>query len=91
MKKTLGTILTGVAIVGMTAGAAVAGVAMIDNSVFPYFQFGCLVVGGLLIISLKAKYDKIYMSEAVGSFAMYAILVSLFTNPVIDGIKTLLS
>ena len=91
MKKTLGTIVTGLAIVGMTAGAAIAGSVLTDNSVFPYFQFGCLVLGGLIITSLKAKYSKIYMGEAIGSFTMYAVLVALFTNPVIDAVKTLLS
>ncbi|MEN6463985.1 MAG: hypothetical protein ABFD62_02265, partial [Syntrophaceae bacterium] len=54
---------------------------------FPYFQLGALVVGGLIIISLKQKYDKIYLGEAVGSFALYTIMVSLFTAPVVNMIK----
>jgi hypothetical protein len=47
------------------------------------------VVGGLIIISLKQKYDKIYLGEAVGSFALYTIMVSLFTAPVVNLIKSM--
>jgi hypothetical protein len=58
---------------------------------FPFFHLGCLIVGGLIIISLKQKYTKIYLSEAIGSFALYAVLVALFTAPVVDALKTLIS
>jgi hypothetical protein len=37
---------------------------------FPYFQLGCLIVGGLIIISLKHKYQKMYMGEVIGAFAL---------------------
>jgi hypothetical protein len=30
-----------------------------------------------------------YLSEAVGSFALYAVLVALFTAPVIEAVKGL--
>jgi hypothetical protein len=46
-------------------------------------------VGGLTIISLKHKYEKMYTNEAVGAFALYTVLVALFTNPVIDAIRGL--
>jgi len=55
---------------------------------FPFFQLGCLIMGGLITISLKHKYTKIYLSEAIGSFALYSIMVALFTNPVLDAIRT---
>ncbi len=42
-----------------------------------------------LILS-KQKYEKLYLSEAVGSFAMYAVMVALFTSPVADAIKNLM-
>jgi hypothetical protein len=42
-------------------------------------------------VSLKRKYDKLYLSEAIGSFALYTILVALFTAPVVDALKTLIS
>jgi membrane protein implicated in regulation of membrane protease activity len=58
---------------------------------FPFFHLGCLVIGGLTIISLKHRYPKMYLSEAVGSFAMYAVLVALFTAPVIEVVKGLVS
>jgi len=32
-----------------------------------------------------------YLSEAVGSFAMYAVLVALFTAPVIEMVKGMVS
>ena len=47
------------------------------------------MVGGLIIISLKQKYSRIYLAEAVGSFAMYALLVALFTAPVVEGLRGL--
>ena len=67
-----------------TAEYALAGVGA-----FPYFQLGCLIVGGLIIISLKNKYEKLYTSETVGAFALYTVLIALFTNPVIDTIKNM--
>jgi len=60
-------------------------------SSFPYFQFGCLIVGGLIIISLKHKYSAMYTGEAVGAFALYTVFVALFTSPVINTIKLIVS
>jgi hypothetical protein len=57
---------------------------------FPYFHLGALIVGGMIIVSLKQKYQKLYMSEAMGSFAMYAVLVALFTSPVAQVVKNLI-
>jgi len=39
----------------------------------------------------KHKYSRLYLSEAVGSFALYAVLVALFTAPVVNALKTLVS
>lgn len=61
------------------------------NTEFPFFHFGCLAIGGLIIVSLKRKHEKLFLSEAIGSFALYTILVALFTAPVVDAIKTLIS
>jgi len=47
-------------------------------------------VGGMTIVSLKQKYEKLYMSEAVGSFAMFAVMVALFTSPVAETVKNLI-
>jgi len=51
---------------------------------------GVVVIGGLCILSLKQRYERIYLTEAVGSFAMYAVLVALFTNPVAEVVKNLI-
>jgi hypothetical protein len=32
-----------------------------------------------------------YTNEAVGAFALYTILIALFTSPVIDAVKTIAS
>ena len=89
MKKKLGTMVAAVAVVLLTASFSFAEVALGGAGSFPYFQLGCLIVGGLIIISLKHKYEKMYAGETVGAFALYTVLIALFTNPVIEGIKHL--
>jgi hypothetical protein len=89
MKKTIGTLTVAAMVVLLTASFSFAEYALAGVGSFPYFQLGCLIVGGLIIISLKHKYEKMYPSETVGAFALYAVLVALFTNPVIDAIKTM--
>ena len=88
MKKTLGTMAAAVMVVLLTAGFSFAEVTLGGAGNFPYFQLGCLIVGGLIIISLKHKYERMYAGEVVGAFALYTVLIALFTNPVIDVIKT---
>jgi hypothetical protein len=76
----------------LTTGTfALAEYQMAGPGSFPYFQLGCLIVGGLTIISLKQKFQKLYVSEAAGAFALYAVLVALFTSPVAEAVKTLIS
>ena len=87
MKKTLGTMAAAAMVVLLTASFSFAEVALGGVGNFPYFQLGCLIVGGLIIISLKHKYEKMYAGEVVGAFALYTVLIALFTNPVIDVIK----
>ena len=91
MKKTLGTIITAAAIVLVTATFGFAEYAAAGAAGFPFFQLGCLIVGGLILVSLKRKYDKMYTAEVVGAFALYAVLMALFTNPVIDVMKSIMS
>ena len=91
MKKKIGTLMVAAAVVLLTATFSFAEYAAAGVGNFPYFQLGCLIVGGFLIISLKNKYEKMYTSETVGAFALYTILVALFTNPVIDAIKNMVS
>jgi len=91
MKKTLATTLVAAAVVLLTATFSFAEYAAAGVTNFPFFQFGCLIVGGLIMVSLKRKYDKMYVSEVVGVFALYTLLMTLFTSPVIDAVKTFVS
>ncbi|MBN1545962.1 MAG: hypothetical protein JW902_04810 [Syntrophaceae bacterium] len=91
MKKTLQTLIVAVFVVLTTATFGFAEYAATGASSFPYFQLGALIVGGLIIISLKHKYQRMYTGEVVGAFALYTMLVALFTSPVIDAVKTIVS
>jgi hypothetical protein len=55
MKKTLGTMIVAATVVLLTATFSFASFAASGASDFPYFQLGALIVGGLIIISLKHK------------------------------------
>ena len=91
MKKTLGTIIVAAAVVLLTATFSFAEYAAAGAANFPFFQLGCLVVGGLILVSLKRKYEKMYIGEVVGVVALYTILMALFTNPVIEVVKTIVT
>ena len=91
MKKTFGTMMVSAAVILLTATFSFAEYTATGASEFPFFQLGSLIVGGLIIISLKSKFEKMYTSEAVGAFALYAVFITLFTNPVIDTVKALVS
>ena len=90
MKKTLSTAILSAAVVLITATFSFAEYAAAGAANFPYFHLGALILGGLTIVSLKRKYEKIYLSEAVGSFAMYTVLVALFTSPVTEAVRNLI-
>jgi len=87
MKKTLSTIIVAAIFVLLTATFSFAEFTATGGENFPYFHLGLVIIGGLIIFSLKQKFEKMYAGEAVGAFAMYAILIALFTNPVITLIK----
>jgi FtsH-binding integral membrane protein len=91
MKKTLGTMMVAAVVVLLTATFSFAEFAAAGTTNFPYFQLGCLIIGGLIMVSLKRKYDKMYVGEVVTIFALYTILMALFTNPVIETVKTIVS
>ena len=91
MKKTLATTVVTVAVILLTATFSFAEYAATGTAEFPFFQLGCLIVGGLIMVSLKRKYEKMYVGEVVGIFALYTILMALFTNPVIETVKTIVS
>lgn len=89
MKKFIQTLLLAMFVVLTTASFSYAEFVTTGTVDFPFFHLGCLIIGGLIIVSLKHKYAKIYLSEAIGSFALYAVLIALFTSPVVDMLKTL--
>jgi FtsH-binding integral membrane protein len=91
MKKTLGTTLVAAAVVLLTATFSFAEYTAAGVTNFPFFQLGCLIVGGLIMVSVKRKYEKMYVSEVIGVFALYALLMTLFTSPVIETVKTFVS
>jgi len=91
MKKTLGATITTAAIVLLTATFSFAEYAAAGTGNFPYFQLGCLIIGGLILVSMKRKYERLYTAEVVGAFALYTVLMALFTNPVIEAVKTIVS
>jgi FtsH-binding integral membrane protein len=91
MKKTLATTVVAAAVVLLTATFSFAEYAATGVANFPFFQLGCLIVGGLIMVSLKRKYEKMYVGEVVGVFALYTILMALFTSPVIEAVKTIVS
>jgi hypothetical protein len=91
MKRTIQTAIVAFFVILITATFAFAASATSGAGSFPYFHLGCLIMGGLTIVSLKYRYQGIYLSEAVGSFALYAVLVALFTAPVIGAVKNLVS
>ena len=91
MKKTLGTMMVAAAVIFLTATFSFAEYTAAGVANFPFFQLGCLIVGGLIMVSLKRKYEKMYVGEVVGVFALYTILMALFTNPVIEMVKTIVT
>jgi hypothetical protein len=91
MRKMVQTLILAIFVTISTASFCYAEFTAIGIGDFPFFHLGCLVVGGLTIVSLKHKYTRIYLSEAVGSFALYTVLVALFTTPVVDALKTFVS
>ena len=91
MKKTLATTIVAAAVILLTATFSFAEFAATGTNNFPFFQLGCLIVGGLIMVSLKRKYEKMYVGEVVTVFALYTILMALFTNPVIEVVKNIVT
>jgi len=91
MKKTVQTVIVAMCAVMITATFAFGAAALTTGGMFPYFHLGCLIMGGLTIVSLKHRYPRLHPGEAMGSFALYAALVTLFTAPVIEAVKALVN
>jgi hypothetical protein len=91
MRKFVQTIALSAFVVLVAVSFSYAQFSASGSDGFPFFHLGCLIVGGLIIVSLKRKYKRLYMSEAIGSFALYAVLVSLFTSSVAEALKALIN
>ena len=91
MKRVMQTALLTAFVILVTGSFSYAQFSVTGSDNFPFFHLGCLIIGGLIIVSLKRKYSKLYMSEAIGSFALYTILVSIFTTPVVDALKNIIN
>ena len=91
MRRILETLALSVFVVVVTATFGFAEYAVTTVGDFPYFQFGCLIVGGVTIISLRHKYQAMYTRELVAVFCLYTMLIAIFTVPVITAIKTVIS
>jgi hypothetical protein len=83
MKKTIGTLMVAALVIVLTATFGFAEFTATGASSFPYFQLGCLIVGGMLIVSLKYRFERMYAAEAAAAFALYTVMIALFTAPVI--------
>ncbi len=91
MKWTIQMINVAIFVVMITGTFAFAAQATSGPGNFPFFQLICLAIGGLIIISLKYRYKKISLIEAIGIFVLYAVLVALFTEPAIELVKGFVS
>ena len=58
---------------------------------FPFIHLIALVVGGIILLIVKRKYQKIRIIELIGIFILYFILVALFTEPVLNLVRKLIS
>jgi hypothetical protein len=58
---------------------------------FPFVHLIALVVGGIILLMVKRKYKKIRIIELIIMFILYFILVALFTEPVLNLVRRLIS
>jgi len=84
MEKILSTIAVTTFVVMSTATFGYVQYTSVGLSQYPYFHLGSLIIGGLVVISLKNKFSRLYVTEALGVFALYTVMIYLFTMPVID-------
>ncbi len=50
-------------------------------------QLVALAFGGLLLISLEYRYRKIGFAGAVIAFALYTLLVTLYSKPIVEALQ----
>ena len=79
---------------------ALLGIVVLTTLQFSYFgyrtaggdlylmaQVVALVFGGLLLMSLEYRYRKIGFAGAVIAFALYTLLVALYSKPVVEALQ----
>lgn len=91
MKSVLQTAILAGFMILITASFSFAQASAGSSTAFPFFHLGCLIIGGLIILSLRRKFEKLYLSESIGAFALYTFLVALFTAPVADALKNMIN
>ncbi|HNZ65477.1 MAG TPA: hypothetical protein PKJ10_06540 [Smithella sp.] len=57
---------------------------------FPFVHLLVLLIGGIILVVLKKKYQKIRTSELIIIFILIFILVAIFTDTGIDLAKSLI-
>jgi hypothetical protein len=62
----------------------------IAMKMFPFAHLIALAVGGIILFTLKQKYQKIRIIELIIIFILYTILVGLFTVPAQDFVRKLI-
>jgi Ca2+/Na+ antiporter len=58
---------------------------------FPIVHLVALVTGGIILLILKRKYQKMRNRELIIIFILYALLVALFTDQALNLAKKLIS
>lgn len=58
---------------------------------FPFVHLIALIAGGIIVFMVNKKYEKITSTEIILILVLYASLVVLFTEPVVNLIKKLLT
>ncbi len=58
---------------------------------FPLIHLIALIIGGIILLIIKRKYQKLRIIEMIGIFILYFILVAIFTDPVINIARKIIS
>ena len=58
---------------------------------FPFVHLVALIIGGFILLILRRKYQKMRNRELIIIFILYAVLVALFTEQVMNLVKKLIS
>ena len=51
---------------------------------FPFLHLAALIVGGIILITVKKKYRNVRTSDLIIIFILLCLLIALFTEPAFD-------